>query len=276
MSGTDELLPIGVLARSLGISESTIRRMEAAGLLTPAMKSDSSSYRYYDSGNISRIIEILTLKSFGVQYAEMREHFDHPGDYTLLYQSLLDKQRALSHQIDRLRRRLRADGDNLVEFLEYRSAYCYTREVELVPDLPAFSEVAQQLQFDAIKKKLPISYTLPIMIITDCRDFREFDETRKQPLTFCLPLVKQTEGKDIRLFPGRKALSVHLSTPMNNFPDLIRRVSEVFRARGLRQNGVMTVGYDVGSYMGQNIPIDATVLHALIPYETDTTENGAE
>ena len=276
MSGADDLLPIGVLARSLGISESTIRRMEAAGLLTPAMKSDASNYRYYDSGNISHIIEILTLKSFGVQYAEMRDHFDHPGDYTLLYQSLLDKQRALNRQIDRLRRRLRADADNLVEFLEYSDAYGYTRQAEIVPDLPAFSELAQKLQFDAIKKKLPVSYTRPIMIITECEDFREFDVTRKQPLTFCLPLMKKAEGKDIRLFPGRKALAVHLSTPMNNFPALIRRVSDIFQARGLRQNGVMTVTYDVGSYMGQNIPIDATVLHALIPYETDTTENGAE
>lgn len=269
MSGADDLLSIGVLARSLGISESTIRRMEAAGLLTPAMKSDSSNYRYYDSGNISRIIEILTLKSFGVQYAEMREHFDHPGDFTLLYRNLLDKQQALNRQIDRLRLRLRADGNNLLEFIEYRDAYCYTSQVNMIPDFSGFSAAAKQLQFEAIKHKLPINYTLPIMIITDCRDFRAFDETRKQPLTFCLPLQKQCEGKDIRLIPGQRAISVHLSTPMNNFPGLIKRVNEIFLSRGLRQSDVLTVTYDVGSYMGQNIPLNATVLHALIPYEAD-------
>ena len=276
MSGADDLLSIGVLARSLGISESTIRRMEAAGLLTPAMKSDSSNYRYYDSGNISRIIEILILKSFGVQYAEMYDHFDHPGDYTLLYQSLLEKQQALNRQIDLLRLRLRANGNNLLEFIEYRDACCYTSQVNMIPDISNFSAAAKQLQFEAIKHKLPINYIWPIMIITDCRDYRTFDLNRKQPLTFCLPLQKPCEGKNIRLIPGKRAISVHLSTPMNNFPSLIQRVNEIFLSRGLRQSDVLTVTYDVGSYMGQNIPLDATVLHAIVPYETDTTENGAE
>ncbi len=276
MTAKKGLLSIGIIAKSLGISESTIRRMEAAGLLTPAAKAESSNYRYYDSGNVSRIIEILMLKSFGVQYADMREHFDHPGDYTLLYHSLLEKQQALNQQIDKLRLRLRADENNLITFIEYHDAYCYTYRVEVVPDLPVFAAIAQQMQLEAIRRKLPINYSLPIMIITECRDYRTFDEDQKQPLTFCMPLRKESDHKDIQLISGRKALSVHLSPPMNNFPELIQRINGLFHSRGLRQKGVMTVTYDVGSYMGQNIPIHSTVLHALIPYEAEPPEEGTE
>ena len=60
------LLPIGIVAKSYGISENCIRRMEAADLLKPAYISRESGYRYYDSANVSRIGTILTLRSFGI------------------------------------------------------------------------------------------------------------------------------------------------------------------------------------------------------------------
>ena len=48
-----ELFTIGAVAKSFGVSENTIRRMETAGLLTPAVVKESG-YRYYDYDNISR------------------------------------------------------------------------------------------------------------------------------------------------------------------------------------------------------------------------------
>ena len=56
MSATPEkeLFTIGSIAQSFGISDNTIRRMEAAGLLKPALIKESG-YRYYDTANISRI-----------------------------------------------------------------------------------------------------------------------------------------------------------------------------------------------------------------------------
>ena len=79
-----ELIPIGNIAKSFGISDNTIRRMEAAGLLTPA-EIKESGYRYYDADNIFRIKTILTLRNFGLVYDDMREFFNSSGDFTLVY-----------------------------------------------------------------------------------------------------------------------------------------------------------------------------------------------
>ena len=82
-----DLLTIGVVAKSFGVNENTIRRMEAAGLLSPALIKDSG-YRYYSHDNISRIKLILTLRSLGLIYDDMREFINDPSDFTPVYNKL--------------------------------------------------------------------------------------------------------------------------------------------------------------------------------------------
>ena len=85
------LFSIGTVSKSFGVSDNTIRRMEAAGLLIPAVIKESG-YRYYDYDNISRIKTILMLRSFGLVYDDMREYFKNPGDFS---QCHLDKGRGI-------------------------------------------------------------------------------------------------------------------------------------------------------------------------------------
>ena len=98
------LLPIGIVAKSYGISENCIRRMEAADLLKPAYISRDSGYRYYDSANVSRIGTILTLRSFGFVNEDIKEYFESSGNYSVLYGKLLKKQQTLNRLIDKMRR----------------------------------------------------------------------------------------------------------------------------------------------------------------------------
>ena len=85
------LLPIGIVAKSYGISDNCIRRMEAAGLLQPAYISRESGYRYYDPANVSRIGTILTLRSFGFVNEEIKEHINNiiESNYNVVYKSKL-------------------------------------------------------------------------------------------------------------------------------------------------------------------------------------------
>ena len=95
MNGTEKkhnLLPIGTVAKSYGISDNCIRRMEAAGLLKPAYISPESGYRYYDAANVSRIGSILTLRSFGFVNEDIKAHLNSSGDYSVLYDKLLKRQ----------------------------------------------------------------------------------------------------------------------------------------------------------------------------------------
>ena len=74
------LFTIGAVAKSFGVSENTIRRMESSGLLTPALVKPSG-YRYYDYPNISRIKMILSLRSLGLVYEDMQDYFTSISKY---------------------------------------------------------------------------------------------------------------------------------------------------------------------------------------------------
>ena len=259
------LLPIGIVAKSYGVSDNCIRRMEAAGLLQPAYISRESGYRYYDPANVSRIGTILTLRSFGFVNEEIKEHFDSSGDYSVLYSKLLKRQQALNRLIDRMRRFQKNNGIFRYEVAEHGSSYCYTKTLHLVPSLPMFSELSREMLYDAIQSGLPVNYTRAMLIKSDCTDYREFSVDVARDFTLCLPLREQTEGPGIEFIPPEKVVSVSWSYPGIALRDVFSFIDEIFKANELTQAGTLRATYDIGGYMGGESSSEDTVMHILVP-----------
>ncbi len=261
------LLPIGVVAQSFGVSENNLRRMEAAGLLVPAYVSKKSGYRYYDTENVSRIATILSLKSFGFVYDDMREHFQHPGDYTELYDKLVEKRKAITLQINKMRRFIKNSNIYQCETVHYAEMYCLTKKVRMVPRIKNFSELVREFIYEAIKEKYPVNYTRAILIITECADYNEFDRNAEQELTFCIPLRCKAEGDDIRYIPGYEAVALTWSPPMGTYGSFVSIIDNVFNLNGLKQSDTIRAAYDIGGHMGKDIGINDTIMHILVPFE---------
>ncbi|MBP5236232.1 MAG: MerR family transcriptional regulator [Clostridia bacterium] len=267
MEKPENLLPIGVVAKSFGVNESSIRRMEEAGILSPAYISKESKYRYYDSDNIARIALILSLKSFGFVNEEIRNHLNHPGDYTELYNILIERQDALNLLISQMKRRLKSSSFDEFEFKDFSAAYCLTKKVKMIPSREGISSIIKQSVFEAVRDKYPIDYSHSVLIVTECMDFRQYRRNCLQDLLFCIPLREKTSEEDIRFFQSRKVVSAAWNSPAKGFESLIPKVDQLFRMQKLKQSDALCASYDVGSFQGDGIASDDTIMHILIPFE---------
>lgn len=268
MNGTEKkhnLLPIGTVAKSFGISDNCIRRMEAAGLLKPAYISPESGYRYYDAANVSRIGSILTLRSFGFVNEDIKAHLNSSRDYSVLYDKLLKRQDALNQLVDRMSRLIKNNGFYHCEITGYSSSYCYTKKVRIVPSLATLSNLTCEMLYGAIKSGLPVNYNRAVLLKTDCMDYRDFRTDIAQDLTICLPLRERVEGPEIDLIPAEKVVSVSWSFPGPGYREIIRLIDELFIAKGLTQTDTLRASYDTGGHMANESSSEDAIMHLFVP-----------
>lgn len=264
---TSDLLPIGVVAKSFGVSENTIRRMETAGLLTPALIKESG-YRYYDYSNISRIKMILSLRSLGFVYEDMREYFKNPGDFSIIQQKLLDKKLVLDALIEHTNQYIKPKTPGEISILHHGriclfSKSYYTDEPLNVRMMERYSSDALT---EAIKAKYPVDQMRPVSILTDYSDYRDFDYTIPLHLTFCIPLRKEISAPDTITIPPRTILQlawykgVEIRSALDNF-------GKCMAANNLKQCDTLAATFEVGRHLDENIEDNGYLFHILVPCE---------
>ena len=269
----DDLLPIGVIAKAFGVNESRIRRMEAAGLLTPARVSNQSNYRYYDQENIFQIAVILTLKSFGFVNEDIREHLTHPNDFSFLYNKLLAKQEALALLIDQFSNRIKNSRRYQCDIVDYSGGYYYAQKIHLIPALDVILSETRSLLFRAVKKKLPVDYSRAPLMFTDCTDYRTYWHEDERDLTFCIPLRSDAGGDDVLFFPACKTLSLAWNHPMEDYPFVLSSINNMFAQYRFVQNGFLCATLDVANFSGRSLSSEDAFMHILVPIKESVSED---
>ncbi len=256
-------LPIGTVARAFGVSENNIRRMEAAGLVHPVR--EPSGYRYYSVSNLSEIATVLTLKSFGFVYDDIRHNQLQPGDRNYFLNILIERRNHIDSLIQKLSRTTRGTFRFQWEILEYPMTCCFVQTFSFMPTLKTLSEVSRSLLYESIRRGLPVDYTRPILIDSEFRDYHEFDYRTEQKYTLCMPLREITEGEDIRVFPGKRAISLGFSNLAIDIEAIFYLLEETLKTHGLRQCDTLRATMDIGGLTGTDDPVQDTVLHFLVP-----------
>ena len=260
-----ELLSIGAVARSFGVSENCIRRMEAAGLIRPAYVAAESGYRYYSGSDIAQISTVLTLRSFGFTSEDIGLFVKNPDDLAVLYRKLENIRQSVTNLMQQLDRRLKDDAPYRCDVFSFSEAFCYTREVSMVPHLSVFSDIASEMLMEVITNRLPIDYTRPLMIETASTDYRNFNPAAEQKLLFHVPLREATQGRHITFVPQTRAVDVKWSYPGTDYFGIIPVIRRYFDLFSLRQSGTLRATFDMGNHSSHNAGISNTVMHILIP-----------
>lgn len=263
----DKLLLIGAIAKSYGVSENCIRRMETDGLLKPAYISESTGYRYYNSQNVIQIGTVLSLRAFGFTNEDIRLFLQKPDDLSVLHQKLQDKQKAIANLLYQFNRRLKTEEPCNCTLVSLPEACYFTKHYTMVPSLDAFSKIACDAQFEAIEKNLPVDFTLPPVIETASADYRTYDWQKEQPILFHIPLRKQSVGQNITALPEMQAVEVKWSYPGMDYSQIIPLINQFFESFSLKQTGTLRAAFDMGGHSAQNTDISSTVMHILIPVE---------
>lgn len=77
--GDDELISIGDLAKSLGLTTRTLRYWEEAGIIEAAPRSDGSN-RFYTTDIAKRVRFIIKLKELGLTIQELQDLYIAYGE----------------------------------------------------------------------------------------------------------------------------------------------------------------------------------------------------
>ena len=266
----ENMLTIGVVAKSFGVNENTIRRIEAAGLLKPAYVSEHSGYRYYDSDNISLLTEFFALRSFGFIYEDLKEYLQTPGDYSGLYEKLLAKQAAIDLLVEKFSRRLNAPNHLQCRTVQFAGAVCMCRKTQWLPGKMHIFDFAKAFLFDLIRAGCPIDYTRSLLILSDCTEYRTFQWDRPQRLTFCIPLREGCAAEDGTLtVPPGAAITCGWSYAADkriDFREVIEKIDREFAENGLQQTGPLRAAFDICGYMRSETAPGDTVVQIMVPF----------
>ena len=71
----DSLFQIGEVTKILGVTRKALLVYENMGLLTPAVKDESSGFRYYSADNMTQIRSIRSLQALGLSLKEVAEYY---------------------------------------------------------------------------------------------------------------------------------------------------------------------------------------------------------
>lgn len=204
-----DLIPIGNIAKCFGISDNAIRRMEAAGLLTPA-EIKESGYRYYDADNIFRIKTILTLRNFGLVYDDMREFFNSAGDFTIVYDKLYEKKLAIDNLLNQARLHIKPENPDEIFVIPHKDIPVFAVKYKLasINNVEFLDDIASKSIHAAVAGKYPVEFSRPLTIETDCKDFTTFNPASSLEVRVLIPLRNKVDAPDATFLPSRKVLSI--------------------------------------------------------------------
>jgi len=262
-----ELFSIGNIAKSFGVSENTIRRMEAAGLLTPALIKESG-YRYYDYQNISRIKMILFLRSMGLVYDDMREYFKNPEDFTVVKNKLLYRKYALDVLIDQADHFIKPEVPGKVLIIQHDRICLYTKHYQTNGPLSVrdMERYASDVLAEAVKAKYPVDFARPISILTDCNDYRTFNPYLPLDLTFCIALREDIVNKDTYMMPPRTVLAFAWHEGMD-FNVAMKNINQCMADNHFEQSAPLGATFEIGRHIDNKIKDTGYLFHIIIPCE---------
>lgn len=266
-SSDKELFTIGAIAQSFGVSDNTIRRMEAAGLLKPALIKESG-YRYYDTDNISRIKMILTLRAFGLVYDDMRTFFEEPWDFTPVYSKLYEKKLLLDVLLENAKLYMKPDNPDELYLISHNELEFFKRDYPLTfpITMSQLDDISAQAFRDAIREKYPIDYNKPLTFMCDCMDYTTFNPLELTELTLMVPLRYKVDMPDAYTVPPSTIVSMpwyYGITPAH----VLENLNSYMKEHDLKQCGPLSGTFEIGKHAGGSIDSSKYLFHVIIPVE---------
>ena len=263
----EKLLPIGGVAKSFGVSDNTIRRMEAAGLMTPALVKENSGYRYYDTDNLIAIAGIMNLKDFGFTYEEIHKGLCEPNGMEMLYEQLLAKRAGIDLMISKLGRRVPAHGTFRVAVTETPDMYAFVLTDRIAPTVRAMTGLAKHALYQAVRSKCPIDFSLPVTMTCEMNDLRAILDKKALPLSACVPLREKHSADAVKLLPGVKAATFTFDAEYGPIKKVLDEIERVMAERGYKQNAAVRTIVEAADTRSETRGNGGSTVHILLPIE---------
>ena len=144
----NNLIKITELTTQLGLSSRSLRYYEQVGLIK-SVRPDFEKYRYYDSGNIERLKQIMVLRKMQIPIKDILRIYESQS-MSVAVETFVDRIHSIDEKIDTLADLKRIVSDFLQTMLD--------NGITKISALPLlYDEIAEQL--DMIESQKPASYS---------------------------------------------------------------------------------------------------------------------
>lgn len=202
-----ELYAITEAAHACGLSRSTLLRLEARGLLTPAYTSPDSGRRYYDNYNIARVLQIEALRAMGLSAQDIAAYFASGGDASEQLRVMEARLREFERSVEELRIRAAQNEPIRVQIVTLPAVTCCTRRVTDVAEEDAMA--AMYDFYGVCVRRGCVIAREPLFRVMERTDYLAGHLSADcQSFTLCIPVQPDKAPKDAVLFPDCAALSV--------------------------------------------------------------------
>ena len=239
-------------AHVCGISRSTLMRMEEKGLLTPAFVAPESGRRYYDTHNVTQILQIEKLKAMGFCTNDIAEYFAKGGEASGMLAVLTKRLNDLQRNIEEIRLRAEENVSISVQIMTVPEVTCCMRRFE------GFTiQHKYDAMYDFYGKCIRKGYVLsdePIFSISDRQDYLEgrIDET-PYPFWTCVPVQRDKAPEEAVTLPECHALSVLYHGDYDGINEAWLTLGCEVKTRGLQPVGLPRVLCIVAPSTGREI-----------------------
>lgn len=246
------LFSIRQAAHACNLSRSSLIRLEEKGLLTPAYTDEKTGYRYYDTHNISRILQIQKFQWMGFSPEEISSYYAGGGKADELLVTLEQKLYVLQQQVEEMRLRSHNIPDMSLSIIEIPEIICCVRRYQgsLLQDK---YHASYDFFHECADKGISLAPN-PLFIINERTDYLEGKIT-STPYDFhvCIPVLPEHAPEDAVSVPACTALSLLIYGDYKNLNEAHLYLGEQVRKRGLTPAGYIRAVSLVGPYVGREI-----------------------
>ena len=225
----DTLFQIGEVTKIMGVTRKALLVYEELGLLTPAVKDETSGYRYYSADNMTQIRSIRSLQQLGLSLKEVAEYYYDTNNIDIHLQRLMELRASLDRNIQMLQVRSAKRGDLTVRKATLPQQICFCRRYECENVMEASNNLRDTYIAAARTGKMSMLGRMFTMRLSQ--------PTAKLDLMCCIPVEDDFEGPERVEFAETPALCIYYRGPYEGTGTAIRALMEY-----VKENSIETTG----------------------------------
>ena len=225
----DSLFQIGEITKILGVTRKALLVFEEMGLLTPAVKDESSGFRYYSADNIMQIRAIRSLQKLGLSLKEVRDYYYNTENVHIYLQNLMELRASLDHNIQMLQMRATKRGDLTVRQTTLFRRVCYCRRYECANVAEATNNLRDTYLAAAHTGKMSKQGRIFTMRMSPAGE--------KLDLLCCIPVDDDYDGPERMEFAETPALCIYYRGPYEETSLAIRALMQYVQENNIEATG---------------------------------------
>ena len=262
-----KLFTIREVAKTCGVSRTTLIRMEECGFLKPFRIDSQTGYRYYDADNITSIGQYLLLQNLGLSRNEISDVYYQRVDPIAFYQTQRAKLARLNRLLNELELRVDHSKNFTTSFTDFPSLTCYCVYLE-----PTSSDGLEAAAYDTygqcIKDGLHIQVTEPLFVIRNDDWNVNLPLQEKYNMTFCIPVSDPVDADPhLRVFPATRAFTMISFGDYSVLPLLCKKIWNEIERRHLIPTGPIRINALMAPYVGAHIKPDDFCGEIIVPVD---------